>query len=536
VSSERLIDISVREDKGPEAELTVKYLRKVGNEYWITPKAMIPFENASSFARDELGLRTVRYYFTWRKVESQIIGQGRAQITLGLAQAVAAPFATLATPLTFSAYDRIINTYAAVSEKGLQTGSLDVGGFTENYERLPKRTLAELKKVLDVATLPQDLPADVRTYSFGSLTDVFDLGEETPGTPKLLQKDAIEAQPRYQIELFLEATDTNASVQTPSTTNPGQMVVGKVTRSLTPVRFLVVAEEDLFVKITEDEEKIGNTCENALKRAEDAQNKLLPELSQLGQLNVDPMQLESSAVRVIGILQDVGRVRDECQTMQADIVRVMNELDYNRFGQAAMNKWRNEYFESVRGLLSTEVPNAQSALNNFQTKLATNQPPTNVDISETRKAMTDLVAALVRTRKLFGDLESLQSKIKQLNTILNQQKEIQKEIADAKRRTEEELRQPKIFVDKQMTIKAGQKTTLTLPVQWGFYIAPKGELGIRVEPAPGSELKTPARIIAKDDRDDYKLEIEAGQKLGVTTIILTPDVGKPAELRVEVVK
>ena len=535
VSSTRGIDISVGEDKAPDVELGIDTMRKVGNEYWITPKAMVPFDGAGSYARDELGLRDLRFVFSWRKVESQIIDQGKSLIAAGLSNAFGSPIVTWGLPLTLMAHDNIFSKYSAVSKVGVQNGSLEVESFRTAYNRLPRYTLADLKNKL-AEPMATSEAATIKLYTFKPDIDLFDLDEKVQGTPKLLQKESIEAQPRYQIELFLEATDVNAEFSAPDASDPTKTTLGKTTRTLTAIRLLVVAEEDLLMKITDDEEKLSNTVDNAIKRLEEAKSKLYPELSQLNRLDVDPKQLESSSVRMIGILQDVGRAKDDCQTLQSDINRVLRELEFNRFSDSIQNKWRGGYRQNVLRILTNEIPAAEAALGSLQTKLASGQRPTLVDGADARDATEKLHTALIALRKLFGDGDALSNRLKQLNMILNQQVEIQKEIAKEKDAVKKRLEQPSLLLTKQYPIKANQKTILTLPIQWGFYIPPKEGLRIQVNATDDSGLKVPASIIATDDRETYKLEIEAGAKLGVFVITLKPDVGEPAELRVEVQK
>ena len=527
VSSTRVIDISVGDDKPPDVEVGPDIVRKIGNEYWITPKAKVPFD-VNSFIKDDNGLSDVRYSFTWRKVESQIIDQGKSLLAAGLANAFGSPIRSWGFPLTIAGHNKVYSTFQSATPVDVKTGSLPVGGFESLYSAqsfISKKQLAE--KLLQPIT--EGDSGAVRQFTYKNQnSDVFDLLAN--GMPTLLVKDPNDAQPRYQIELFLEATDINADFRSPTGN------YGKTTRGIAPIRLLVVSEEDLIAKISEDEEKLGTAAKDALNRAEDGRTKMLPEVSLMKIDVVSPKQFESTYIRFLDIGQDIGRAKEHCKDIQKDVERVLKEFEFNRCNPSIQDKWQINYLNKVIAVLKDQFPAAESALLSYQSQLAAKQKPTELDNLAVTEAIAALIDALAKLKSGFIDNNTLAREIARLNNILKSQREIQEAIEKQRQVTEEILRQPNIALTKQYTIKAGQKTTLTLPVVWGFYVPPKGELTIRVEIAEGTPVQGPATIIAKDDRDDYKLELTAGDKVGVYTITLTPLIGKPTQLRVEVQK
>ncbi|HEY3788606.1 MAG TPA: hypothetical protein VGL71_07115, partial [Urbifossiella sp.] len=74
IAARRQFSIQIVEDQPPTVELAPDTIRKVGNLYYVTPKAKIPF-NPESYIRDDHGLSKVAYDFTYWSEDSDI---GRA--------------------------------------------------------------------------------------------------------------------------------------------------------------------------------------------------------------------------------------------------------------------------------------------------------------------------------------------------------------------------------------------------------------------------------------------------------------------------
>src|SRR5206468_7355457 len=79
VTSKRQIMIQIADDQPPLVELAPDVIRKVGNVYYVTPKARIPF-NPESYIRDDHGLSKVAYEFTYWAEDSDLGRALRAQL------------------------------------------------------------------------------------------------------------------------------------------------------------------------------------------------------------------------------------------------------------------------------------------------------------------------------------------------------------------------------------------------------------------------------------------------------------------------
>ena len=76
--------IDMTEDAAPSVEAVTEVIRKVGKDYWVTPRARIPF-NPESNLRDDNGLSKVAYDVRLRAERRRRSADPRAGTLLALA-------------------------------------------------------------------------------------------------------------------------------------------------------------------------------------------------------------------------------------------------------------------------------------------------------------------------------------------------------------------------------------------------------------------------------------------------------------------
>src|SRR5207248_4323017 len=77
VTSTRQVLIQVTEDQAPVVEVAPEVIRRVGNVYWVTPRAKIPF-NPESYLKDDFGLSKVEYVASYYPEDSEVVRVMRA--------------------------------------------------------------------------------------------------------------------------------------------------------------------------------------------------------------------------------------------------------------------------------------------------------------------------------------------------------------------------------------------------------------------------------------------------------------------------
>ena len=72
VTSARPVLIQVTEDQAPVVEIAPEVIRRIGNVYYVTPRAKIPF-NSESYIKDDNGLSKVEYTANYYSEDSDIV-------------------------------------------------------------------------------------------------------------------------------------------------------------------------------------------------------------------------------------------------------------------------------------------------------------------------------------------------------------------------------------------------------------------------------------------------------------------------------
>jgi hypothetical protein len=321
VRSRRPVLIQVAEDQGPTVEVAVDVIRKVGNVYYVTPKARIPF-NPESVVKDDFGLSKVEYAFThWAEVsEVAVAFQARqvARVFLDTPAPARVPSALL--PAAHTGF------FVGSTAKPV-TGSIPVGRFFEMQRALPVATREMLDKLLPNPA-PEGLPELVKKVELKSPeADFFDLPiafrDPETGENKLLARSG-EVQTRYRIDLNIVATDTNLDTG------------AKTGKNQEAIRLLVVSEADLLAEIGK-EESGQNGFADRLKQAQDKLTGARAKMAYVRSKNGVVPETERDVVRVRAqdAAQDVAKARDTVQGVLREYRRVHRECLVNRVNAAA---------------------------------------------------------------------------------------------------------------------------------------------------------------------------------------------------------
>ncbi len=561
VVSIRSIAIQCIDDAPPTVNVIVdSIIRRQGGYLLVTPQALIPFRPDSNIS-DDVGLNSIRFEYRKEEDEATSLVVARALSAASLNTAGTTAQQSVGNVITLATHQKMFNdTFAATIPQLDSTGNEKLPGlpfprFTENYGTIQRKNLANIKRlaakelVIDPNATSQLLKSLILTEL---KADGFDLDAYMP---TLFEKDKEKIQPRYKVEVFLVASDTNVEL----TDKTGKILPTKSTKNLDPIRLQIISEQDLLVEIGKDEEKQRVQMEDILKKANDAQRKLQSEsvrMNGVGRDNAnltatDTNQIKNSQVLVTDLIQDVTKARDLLTTLRSEYEKLFRELEYNRVNDAAKKKYtdpeaRNPgYLDLLKQIFERSLPAAEIALNNFAAPLGSVQRPTDETI----------IAAKSQYAIFMKDLDTLAGLIGQGEDVAKQRAFLKKIIDDTQKngvaiKSSLDLlrlaaRLPNFTVPKVIQVQVGKAVKVKIAMRLNQFEGTEAYVALDI-PAT-SEIKGPKDFVIKvgaSDLDEtvYEFELTAGTKPGLYSLRLLPGPFlpnvpiRPVELTVEVAK
>jgi hypothetical protein len=511
VTTTRSILVQVVEDQAPQVDLAVDILRKQGNNYLVTPIAMVPFLTESK-VRDDFALGKVEFAFTVNQVETAVVLSVQAQQLAGVF--ANAPLAPNIANAYMPAASAVIAQTMMKAEKS-ERGAVIVRQFQEQFRGLSPDTLELLKAKLA-------RPADegerrvIREVRFQAQEiDGFDIRAALPKLSAGLEGS--DFNQRYRIELTLVATDANVE------TGP------KTGTSLEPIRLLVISEADLLGEIGLDEKTQATRMDEVLKKLRDTQVKLNQTADRLA--SPAPDVLVSAAVRAQDIAQDIAKSREITAGVQSEYNRLLKEATFNRLRPEELNKYVGIISE-LGAILDKSFVEAEQAHSQVQLALGENRKPDDALIAADRVALTNLIAAIDRLRQKLVENENINNLRNQISQMITRQRAIGDSLKRIKKYLIDQLYQPELLALPTIELNKGETKTIKQGINWRLYTA--GPLTVKLEGPAEAALKVPASVKVSDDREDFDYTLTAGQMPGEYRITLTPSVGMPIVVTVKV--
>ena len=538
VSAKRQILIQIADDQPPVVELAPDTIRKVGNVYYVTPKAKIPF-NPESYIRDDHGLSKVAYEFSYWSEDSDI---GRALRV----QLLTRSFLYSAGPV--SAPNAAATAYHSAKFKDLdkgdtrQNGSAELPRFIEGRSDLQFETPETLRKTLE---LPRDESA-AKMISKLELknpdVDYFNL------KPLKLLANVSEVQTRYRLDLNVVATDTNYD------TGP------KTGQNSEPIRLLIVSEGDLLSEINKEEEAFATRLDEALVKLAGARKRW----EVVRAFHGLPDRIEDARVKAQDVSQDVGKARDIVQSIVREyrrihrecIVNDVTEVTRDRFGKFANeidrvvgenppSVTKEEEGEARAGLLQPKMtfPEAEKRLEVVLASLNVNAWGEVSGATIAELGLLELEREVRVIRNKLGELQSKERLKAQLQKVIDNQELLGKELEKWREHTERlRLRKtPDIGTIGPVFLTKGETKKLNHKIDWLQY--PKDDLVVKLavldkdkKPVPPDALGVAAELKLNFETHQlsFDYDVKAGAKDGEYTLTLTPEVGDPVVVIVTV--
>ncbi|MFO0938085.1 MAG: hypothetical protein U0798_16400 [Gemmataceae bacterium] len=513
VANTRTVTIQVVDDQPPVVELGVDILRKKGNEYLVTPIARVPFVT-ESFIRDDHALSKVEFTFAYSQVDAKEVVALQARAVLNL---VAGTPVLPSPAAAFGPAGTIIVANQLTRTNRKTAGSAPMPRFAEMMQALPAITPELLKQRLTQPVDPDRADVIKEVKFLDPIRDGFDLERFLP---KLRVTDPTQDQPQYRIELNVLATDANVE------SGP------KTGQALEPIRLLVVSEAELLAEISKEEEGLINKLDDTIKKLKAAQAKLNDMADRLTSPAPQDDLVVSSSVRSNDITQDISKAKDQSAGILIEYKRLFREAETNRCGRNVLDRYLTSVLGPLDEVNQKQFPAAEEQHRIVNDELAANRKPVLLTLNSDKAALAELIVKLEIIRTTLGDALSIQKAQEELRKIIDRQTGIQKSAKIIRELIVEKLFAPEIKSAQTVIVNKNSTITVKHSIDWKLY--DKGEIKVNIVAPDGSGLTVPGVVTVKDDKDELVYDVKSGDKTGDFKVILTPAVGKPAEVIVTV--
>ncbi|MCE9568127.1 MAG: hypothetical protein K8U57_39495 [Planctomycetes bacterium] len=546
------MQIQVIEDQTPVAEVIPEYLRKVGKEYWATSKAKIPF-NPESNIRDDSGLSKVAYTITYEPKDAYVV---RSLQFRDYCRGIVFPvlngergFGNLLVASSNYVFQILSDDANARKEASFPMGQFaakpnangEGGGLDANLKRY---TLAHIKSMLD-KPVTEGKPELIKRiglktealmgmrredgifekYRWKVDGDYFDIG-----AIKKFQVPPGEVQPRYEMQLSVEATDTNYD------TGP------RIGRS-DPITILVVSDSELLVKIGEDVSRLATKLDETIKKLDGAKVKY-----EFVRSKVDrqlPDELEAAKIKAKDAWQDVQKSRDNAQLVAREFRRLERECVYNVMGDKVTafqgeiaNRLERALGENPTPVSELEekslaerfprstFPKVDELMGRGQTEFDQGRWIDPATSANTASELFKLHEEIVRIRGVIGEDIGLDGLRNALRNLRDEQAKINKQIEEYIRDAEGKLlkKTPLLGSAGPFFMAKGETKKVRQSIAWRQY---QGDTVKVKVVASDPSIMVPAELTLDFEKNDlnFEYEVKTGTKEGDFTITLTPIVG-----------
>jgi len=537
VKARRPVAVQVIEDAPPAVEVAPDVIRKVGTNYLVTARAKIPF-NPESFVKDDHGLSKVTFDLTYWTEDSDVGRAMRAQLALR-------PLLYGPAPTTLPGV--VAPTFHAVKFKDLDKGdtrkSANYGlrQFFEVAADLRRDTAADFHKRLAAPLEDTGVPHAVRRVELKSpARDYFDVDVLKIGVK------TSEVQTRYRIDLTVTATDTNFD---------GGPKTGTAQE---PIRLLVVSESDLLAEINREEETFATRLDDALLKLAASRRKW--EFVRSANAGMTG-GLDTVRVRAQDATQDVAKAKDVVGSIVREYRRIHQECKVNdvtavtrdRFGTFA-NRIDRVMGENPPGVTEEErrqiaaeqltpkmtFPAAEKKLDAVLADYA-KEPPTwseATKVADAEVSLAGLESEVRAIRQALGEIHTKERLRAMLASVIEQRRRLQGEMKEWRERVERDLtkKEPEILPIGAVFLAKGETKRVRQGLNWRLFDKDDLTVRVTVNDAEGVTVPPMLRLNFEDVSltNAFEYELRAGTKVGDFIVTLTPEVGDPVQVRVQV--
>jgi hypothetical protein len=386
VISRRGVAIKQLEDIPPDVDVQIEVIRKTSQGYMATVSARIPM---SGKVRDDRGLSALQYAYTLTGLEVQAIVLSRLVVSQFQYLSPAAGISGLSAPsyLTWLG----VTTRALSDEANTKPRLAGI----ETFERRLRESGQDLSPAEFEKSLHErpDVPL-LREYTFDPEEDSFDVEKLS-----LKVDDDRQAQPRYRLRLWVQATDSNVE------TGPG---IGEGHEKFT---IYLVSENELLLEIAPFEEALHVKLDDTVNKLKEGRTKLelvTQELPGLQEREFGPM-----ARRAEEIQETVVKGWDVAREVAIDYRNILKEMQVNRVNPKISEKVEKNICDPLEAIINQEFIRSDEALQAFQKTLEEKRADAQA-AGLAREKLEQLIEKLTLVLDAMRDITTINDLIKQL--------------------------------------------------------------------------------------------------------------------------
>lgn len=534
--SERPVSITIQEDTAPVVSIRADGLRvavEAGGRkltvpcHIVTPIARIPL-HPESVVKDDFGLSKVEWEFVYWAESSDELAAMRAAV-----QTRALLFPPLPGPVALPGVPTIAALglrFADVEDRS--NGTVPLPAFLERQPSIAPMTRAELEAAAQ-KPFPETAIARLKRVELNdpASRDFFDL-----------MRLKIPVQPGFRLDLNIAAYDTNFD------TGP-QVGRRQVGNKDAPINFMVVSEVDLLALIGNDQLAQIKPLDDALAGLAQArrQFRILVRKNAEHKAAVDGGPDKNEVANALaagkGTGADIRSSRSHAMTVARAYQRLYRECLINRINSEA-TEWYANFSARLDRIQSDQAaalpagtyPDAEKQLGVVLALLAKENWADPAAVAAADTALVRLENELRAIRNMLGEeLDFVQLK-QQARSIKETQERLDRQASDWSKRIEVENLKPEPDIQKiaPLFVVKGETRKVRHTLNWRQYL--KDDLNVKVEVSDKEALTVVPvlKLNFNDNLTDFTYEIRVGQKPGDYTITLTPEVGKPVVVNVNV--
>jgi hypothetical protein len=422
VVGRRQVRIRPQEDLPPEVNVQVEIVsaRKSPQGYMVTPQAQIPF---SGVVRDDRGLASIEFLYALTRSDSGELGD-RPPLLVAAMQVMAGGMGQNVMGAAWLA-----TVARDAKSDGDGTGKATLRAFTTKLTLRPGENLNwdDVLKLLDEdlsaknaqRTLLKDFKFDPEDRDLYFDLDPTEDQKQFPDRarlPRSLKAEEGKRQPRYRLQLWLEATDTDIL------TGPHRG------QSKEHFNFVIVPEEELLTEIAKEEENHHVKLEEAVRRLREGEGRLTQmklDLAEKGGVKKDqfgPMSLRTEEVEQT-ILEKTSTTVNEVYN---DYKRILEELKLNRIKTVNYVKNIEENIVNrLREVIDVDYPEADKLTKELHRLLDLDEADLAKKNTDVRAANDAALAQLTKLIKRLDEVLAAMEKLTNINKLIKMLLDIQ---------------------------------------------------------------------------------------------------------------
>jgi hypothetical protein len=264
---------------------------------------------------------------------------------------------------------------------------------------------------------------------------------------KLTAVSEREVQPRYKMQLWLEAVDTDLDSEAGRDGTPRP----HVSPSKDKFTFLVVSEPELLTEIAKEEEDLRVKLEEMFNLLLESEAKLIRETVDLASAATKPENLGPMSARLETVDQVLDKQQQKTREVFIDYKRILEELRINRVDQKLFNQVNKTIVTPLGEIADFEFARTHDALVNFRKALEEGRNMDNAAAfpgglsaartagAQAREQVRVLKDAVFKVLESMQKLTDINKLIKMLRTIEDQEQAQYDLIKRIKDKIEEDL-------------------------------------------------------------------------------------------------